>query len=296
MVKNAAPAGDPLAGLRSAFERLGADCTEKLRQLAPVPMEVTFRDIVSGVGDEAIAGYGETALLGAFQMPDQGLPVLIGADAACMDAALEAVFGSDGSERSSHAERVPTRIEMHLARTIFEQVADALRLAVFGDGAAALELKGVETAAKPPATAKGGEPRMLAEFGLSALERQGRMFIILPESALRGSNRTSAKAIAAAPTIADPRWSKRIEHEVQRTQVTLQAVLDERELTLGEVAELRVGQVLPLKATPRSNVKVVCNDQTLFWCELGQSEGMYTLRIKDFPEGEQDLIDAITSR
>jgi flagellar motor switch protein FliM len=75
----------------------------------------------------------------------------------------------------------------------------------------------------------------------------------------------------------------------------LHAVLDERELTLGEIAELHIGQVPPLKATPRSNVKVVCNDQTMFWCELGQTEGVYTLRIREFPDEEQELIDAITS-
>ncbi len=294
LVRNA-PAADGLAELRSKFEDLAARCTEAFAELAPVPMEVALRDLVSGGSADVFAAHGEFAVIAAFQAPDRRSLVLIGGDDAFFGLFLEAVFGSDGSEPRDGS-RVPTRIEMRLAGSIFEQAAEALRLSVFGADAAPLEREAVETAEKLPAAVRRDEPAFLARFGLSALEREGEMFVVVPQAALRGVRQTAAGADFAVPQVQDARWSQRIEHEVRRTQVTLQAVLDERELTLGEISELRVGQVLPLKATPRSNVKLVCNDQTLFWCELGQTEGAYTLRIKDFPDEQQELIDAITSQ
>ena len=296
LVRNAAPAVDPLAPLRGALDRLCPQCTEKLGQLAPVPIDLALLDLVSGTTGDAVPDYGASAVVGAFYTPNRSSRIVIGADGALMNAALEAVFGADGSEPADDAGRAPTRIVIRLAGTIFEHVADALRLAFFGVNAAPLELEKVEAAAKWPAPARRDEPSVLAKFGLSTLERAGEMFILLPQSALQEIELAPGDGLAVAPMVRDTGWSKRIEQEVQRTQVMLHAVLDERELTLGEIAELRVGQVLPLKATPRSSVKVVCNDQTLFWCELGQTEGIYTLRIKDFPDEEQELINAITAQ
>ena len=297
LVRSAAPAGDPLAELRGTFEQLAVRCTERLGELAPAPMELSFRDIASGPMGDANTACGESSLVGVFQTPDKSGRVLVGADTAFLNAAIEAVLGSDGTEPAG-AERAATRIGLRLAGTIFQQIVDELRPSVLGSKSAALELDKVDTAAKLPAPARWDEPSVTARFGLSTLGRPGELFRVLPQSAIQGAEPASARATAggAPPGAGDTGWSRRIEQEVHRTEVTLHAVLDERELTLGEIAGLRIGQVLPLKATPRSNVRVVCNDQTMFWCELGQAEGVYTLRIKEFPDQERELLDAITSR
>lgn len=290
------PAADPLAPVTGALEQLAARCTESVADLAPVPMELAFRDVVSCPFGDAQEGLADTALVGAFQSVDKNTRVLIGADPACVDAALEALLGSDGSEPAD-ASRAPTRIGMRVAEAVFRHVLDALRPAMSGGKGPALELDGLETAEKLPAPARPDQLAFKATFDFSALGRAGELFVVLPQSALHGVGLAvvpGGGASQAGP--GDAGWGERIEREVHRTEVTLQAVLDERELTLSEIAGLRVGQVLPLKATPRSNVRVICNDQTMFWCELGQAEGVYTLRIKDFPDQERELIDAITSR
>ena len=295
LVRSAAPAGDPLVPLREGFERLAARCTEILGALAPVPMELGFRDMLSCPLGDARAAWAETTLVGAFQTSDKGVRVLVGADAAFVNAALDAALGADGTEPAG-TERAPTRIGLRLAGTIFRQVIDELRSSLDGNFAA-LELDRIDTAANLPAPAHPEELSVVAKFGLATLERAGEMFVVLPQSALQVAGPGAAPAAAKGGVGAGDRgWKARIEQEVQRTEVTLHAVLDERELTLGDIAALRVGQVLPLKATPRSNVRVVCNDQTMFWCELGQAEGVYTLRIRDFPDQEREMLDAITSR
>jgi flagellar motor switch protein FliM len=73
-------------------------------------------------------------------------------------------------------------------------------------------------------------------------------------------------------------------------------VLEERHVTLGEVTELKVGQVLKLQATPKSRVKLESQDQPLFWCQLGQSEGTYKLRIEDVFDHEQEFYNDVLSR
>ena len=60
-----------------------------------------------------------------------------------------------------------------------------------------------------------------------------------------------AKVLTGDSAARDPAWTQQIATEVQKAQVTLRAVLEERTLTLGEIAGLKVGQVIGLDATPR---------------------------------------------
>jgi len=48
------------------------------------------------------------------------------------------------------------------------------------------------------------------------------------------------------------------------------------------VFNLAVGQVIELKATPQSRVRVECNGEPMAWCDLGKSNGTYTLRVDSF--------------
>ena len=79
----------------------------------------------------------------------------------------------------------------------------------------------------------------------------------------------------------DPTWTQQITAEVRKAEVTLRAVLEERTLTLGEIAGLKVGQVIGLDATPATRVKLEGNDRPLFWCHMGQAQGAYVLRVDE---------------
>ena len=69
--------------------------------------------------------------------------------------------------------------------------------------------------------------------------------------------------------------------EIRRASVTIRAVAETRALTLGDVADLHVGQILKLQATANSRIKVESAEQPLFWAYLGQNDGYYTLCIDE---------------
>ena len=61
--------------------------------------------------------------------------------------------------------------------------------------------------------------------------------------------------------------------------------------TLGDIASLRAGEVLALQANAKTQVRLECNAEPLFFCDLGQADGVYTLRTDDFVDQEQELLD-----
>jgi flagellar motor switch protein FliM len=105
-----------------------------------------------------------------------------------------------------------------------------------------------------------------------------------------------ARDVTEDVSVSDPRWAKQFENEIRRTEVKLRATIEEHQFTLGDIADLRVGQVLKLQATPTSRIKVECNNEALFWCQLGQDDGAYTVRIEDFVDQEQEFLDDILAR
>jgi len=135
-----------------------------------------------------------------------------------------------------------------------------------------------------------------AQLLVQGLDSSGQMFIVIPQTALNPIRQNLARVQSGMTSARDPRWSKQIKTEVNKTEVKLRAILEERPMTLGDICALKIGQVIELQASPRSPVQLQCNDETVFWCQLGQRDGSYVLRVQDSASHEQEFLDDILSR
>jgi flagellar motor switch protein FliM len=128
---------------------------------------------------------------------------------------------------------------------------------------------------------------------LRILGREGNMFVLIPQTALNSVRHDLARDVASEISVRDPRWEKQIQNEIGQTEVKIRGVIEQRHFSLVDIAALKIGQVLTLEATAKTRVKLECNAESLFWCELGQADGFYTLRVEDFVSRERELIDVI---
>ena len=65
-------------------------------------------------------------------------------------------------------------------------------------------------------------------------------------------------------------WRQRFSEEVMRSGVELQATMPLARMTLGQVAGLRVGQVVEFEGDAQSQAKLSARQKTLFVCEFGK--------------------------
>jgi flagellar motor switch protein FliM len=70
-------------------------------------------------------------------------------------------------------------------------------------------------------------------------------------------------------------------------------VLEELPMTLGEIAALEVGHVLKLRGSGMGRVRLECGEHDLFWCQLSQVDGRYTLEVEEPILEERDILDDI---
>ena len=66
---------------------------------------------------------------------------------------------------------------------------------------------------------------------------------------------------------------------VVRAEVSIQASLEAPALTLGQISELKVGQIVELRAGIDSLVTLESGHERLFQCKLGQQRGHLTLMV-----------------
>ena len=287
---------DRLPMLHVIFDRMSTSCAEHLRHMAASPMYYSLSGIESGRITEILEMYEANAVAGIFHAPEWDSHILIGFDRDFIYTMVEVLFGSDGSEPPIEEARGFSNIELRMAQTLFEQVAKALQASFSLIADTKFKLERIETRMDFAIIGRRNNQAIAAKFLLQALNRGGEMFVIIPQSVLNPMRKALSHVVTGESSGRDPRWMKQIATEVRKTEVTLKAVLEERFLALREIADLKVGDVIELQATPRSRVKLEGSHQGLFWCHIGQSEGSYVLKVDEHIDQEKEFLDDVLPR
>jgi flagellar motor switch protein FliM len=284
---------DRLPMLHVIFDRVATHCADGLRHLSASPSYFSVSNIESGRIGDILEFYESNAVAAMFHAVEWDTRILVGFDRDFIFTMVEVLFGSDGTEPPIDEERNFSNIEMRVAQTLFDEAGKALQAAFAQVAPTTFKLERIETRMDFAIIGRRNNLSVVSKLLIQALGRGGEMFVIIPQSALSPMRQSLAHVLSGDSAGVDPRWTKQMQNEVQRTKVDLRAILEERLITLGEVAEFKVGQLLELQATPRSQVRLECNGQALFACQLGQSGGSYTLRVEDVIDEQQEFIDAL---
>ena len=272
---------DRLPMLNVIFDRLATACGDGLKHLAASSIFYTLSGVESGRLGDFLDAYDANAVVAIFHAPEWDGHVLVGFDRDFIFTVMEVLFGADGTEPPVEDERTFSAIELRVAHMIFEQVGGALESSFGLVSQTPFRLERMETRMEFAVIGRRSNKAVQATFLLQGLNRGGEMFLVVPQTVLNPLRPSLARVLTGESAARDPRWTQQIAAEVQRAEVRLRAVLEERHLTLGEIAGLSVGQVLALDATPATRIKLEGNDRPLFWCHAGQSQGAYVLRIDE---------------
>lgn len=267
--------------LHVVFDRLTSACADNLKHLVASSVFFSFNGVRSGPFGELLDAYDNNAVAGIFHAAEWDSHILVAFDRDFIFTMVETLFGSDGGEPPVEDERPFSQIELRLAQMMFEQIGKALESSFSLVSATPFRLERTETRMEFAVIGGRSNKAVEAKFMLQALNRGGEMVIIIPQSVINPMRPQLAKVLTGDTAARDPRWTRQMAAEVQKAEVTLRAVLEERHLTLGEIADLKIGQVITLDATPTTRVMLEGNDRPLFWCHMGQAQGSYVLRVDE---------------
>lgn len=214
------------------------------------------------------------------------------ADADLVGLLVGAVFGGDPDQPFDPIDRKPSAIELDLLSALFTGVAKAFN----GSGERALDLtfpltRPVSGTELSKLAMRDG-PGVKVAFRISSTAGLGTLSVTMPQRVLlthRGDGIQAAEP--ATPTA----WRARFGEEVMRANVALEATVALSKMTLAELTQLRVGQVIEMPKDAQANTRLSARRKTIFVCEFGKLGNHFTVRVRDPYDAGKEFMDGLIS-
>jgi len=281
--------------LNVIFDRMLTQCSENLRAFCSSPAIFTLVNSRTERMGDVLAEFEGKVVVAIFQAGAWDSRILFGVNHEFLFSMVEALFGGDGTEAAEKEDRPPSNIEMRVAQAVFDRIARAMQASFSAVVDTTFKFETLETRMDFAVIVPRSTFSILTTVSLQILDRAGELYIVLPQPALNAIRQNLTSDAGKNAPVRDPRWVRQMQNEVTRAEVRVSGLFEEHQFTLGDIAELKVGQVLHLQATAKTRVKLECNSQSLFWCQLGQAEGHYVLRVDEAVDHEQEFMDDLLS-
>jgi len=281
--------------LNVIFDRMLTQCSENLRAFCSSPAIFTLVNSRTERMGDVLAEFEGKVVVAIFQAGAWDSRILFGVNHEFLFSMVEALYGGDGTEPAETEDRQPSNIEMRVAQAVFDRIARAMQASFSAVVDSTFKFETLETRMDFAVIVPRSTFSILTTVSLQILDRAGELYIVLPQPALNAIRQNLTSDAGKNAPVRDPRWVRQMQNEVTRAEVRVSGLFEEHQFTLGDIAELKVGQVLNLQATAKTRVKLECNSQSLFWCQLGQAEGHYVLRVEEAVDHEQEFMDDLLS-
>ncbi len=270
---------DKLPVLHQIFERVASSCTESLRQYCSVPTTFFVNQVKGDMSWDVLENY-EDAVAAIYYVPEWDSLMLIGVDRKFIFSLLEVAYGADGNEMPFESDRPFSSLECRFAKEILTMAVEALEHCFQAVSPTTFKFDRIESGVEFTIMGPTDVPVVAAQVLFQVLDAGGRMFILIPQSALYPLRKKLEREHHPISIPQDPRWTQRMQRGIAQTDVKLQAILEKRMMTLGEVTNFKVGQILPLQTHAHDLITLETGGETLFTAKLGQANDKFIVIIE----------------
>ncbi len=253
MLEHSGIAVERMPGLAYALDRF---VIEAPRRLQPLFSHMAGAGTIEAAqGTTLFRAIGDCAGLAAaiYASVEPEARLLIALDERIDDLIVASIFGESMAPEAEHdpqadPARSRTAIESALVDEFARALGRALEAAFAPIGPLLLALDRLTTLTDPFALGRRDMPAAAARFSLPMIGGACECLVLLPQSLLLPFRKELERERTAETPTADRRWSLSMETGVKQTRLPVTAILGERKMSLGDVASLRIGAILPLQS------------------------------------------------
>jgi flagellar motor switch protein FliM len=284
MLEHSNLAIERMPGLSFALNRFIAEAPAHLASLVAHASGVAIEEIRATTLFEAIGECdGLTAAIYASAEPEARFMIALDEriDALIASSIFGEAVGADRSDKLEDETPEPrTAIEAALLEALARALGKAFEAAFAMVARVAFSFERLTTIKDPLALGRRDGEAAAARFTIGMSGGVCECLLLLPQAFLLPLRAELANDPEAEPPAADQRWSRLMEAGVHQTQLPVTAVLEEVSMSLGDIANLNVGGLLPLQCNDFTAIRLLCSGRGMFTCKLGQADGHYRLEVE----------------
>lgn len=253
------------------------------------PIDVEFDSFKAGARSELLAEFDVNSVVCPAFVDGWCDDITLAANTVFVIAVMECMLGGSIPEGKKIKPRELSEIELDVSTILFAQFAESLKSAI------AFPVPKQATAGqatqKQPETEEGQEntPCVLLTFQLRLGSVEAPFMVVLPQRPLLKS-KIAEQEDSKPPKPERPSWARQLTTQVSHSHVLLEARISLSELTLGEVARLQEGDILPFDDEGGVRTLLSAGGKELFWCEFGKAGNRYTVRVQEPHRHEHELM------
>lgn len=213
---------------------------------------------------------------------------LLSIDSDLIFMVVDSLFGSNGSFVNNSGNRESTQTEQRIANHILKVAFDSLQKAWEEIYKVNIDLIRSETNPKFASVAQPNDLVLTTSFRIEIGTLFGNLNLCIPISLISPIQDLLQDKTNHQSASVDQNWAAMLKHELQSLDVELKAILTTINLTLGDIQNMKVNDVIPIEL-PEIITVTINNIQTME-CSYGKLKGKYALRIENLIENSHTNI------
>jgi flagellar motor switch protein FliM len=282
IVNSALVSYERLPLLEIVFDRLVRLMTTSLRNFTSDNVEVSLDNISSIRFGDYLNSIPLPAILAVFRAEELDNYGLMTVDSSLIYSIVDVLLGGRRGTAAMRVEGRPyTTIERSLVQRMLEVVLQDLKVAFEPVSKVRFDLDRIEINPRFAAIARPANAAVLVKLRVDMEDRGGRVELLLPYATLEPIRELLLQMFMGEKFGRDSIWEGHLATELWRTNVDIEAVLDELPMTLNQVMNLEVGQTVLLNVGPDAPIELRCGGVGLLTGKMGRVGHQVSVRIEN---------------
>jgi len=281
IINSALVSYERLPMLEIVFDRLVRLMTTSRRNFTSDNVEVSLDTISSIRVGDYLNSIPLPAILAVFRAEELDNYGLLTVDSNLIYSIVDVLLGG---RRGTAALRIEGRPYTTIERVLVQRMVEV----VLADARASFErltpvhfsLDRLETNPRFAAIARPANAAILVKLRIDMEDRGGRIELLLPYATLEPIRKMLLQQFMGEKFGRDNIWEGHLATELWTTETEVRAVLDEQQVPLSKVLDLKVGDTLMLNATPDSDISVRCGSIPVTTGKMGRKGQHIAVRIE----------------
>ncbi|ALE02975.1 FliM/FliN family flagellar motor switch protein [Bartonella ancashensis] len=293
ILRAAGLSSDDLMSFQYVFRDVASNLCTQMSRYTPLEFEISVQSLDTLKVDAIVETIKKNALLIEFNSDRWGNDAIFIFDTILVEIITEAFFGATKLQLTNRNGRSLSPTELKISEYFSKLLADIMD-ATFGTGdKSLLTFKKMRKAQEFSVETFHQSQMFSCTFTIKYEEIEAHLNILMPRSCHRPMQEAIARVMRFPEKRMDPLWAKRLRQEISQAHMCIEAFIQQGSMTLHELSNLKVGQVLPLPSNALQHIKLRSGNKSLYKGSLGKIGANFSIRITDPIDEEKEMIDEL---
>jgi flagellar motor switch protein FliM len=253
-----------------------------MRNLTSDAIDVSIEEVSSIRFGDFISRVSLPAMLGVFTVEEWRNYGLVTVESSLIYSVVDALLGGRHvGPRPMIDGRAFTGIEVSLVSRMFDLIMTDLSTSMQPITSATMKLERIETSPRFASIAGPTNICAVATLRVDMDGRGGCFSVLLPYATIEPVRYLLGQRFMGEKQGPENLWGAHIAAELRRTEVSVDVVLGDTQMTLGEVRGFAVGQTIPLHKRPEEALDLRVGGVQLGQAQIGQRRNHVAVRLSN---------------